>query len=57
MIRTPGRPLAPLARILASAKLYQRLRQPGAPADPQGEATLSRIKVGGHSFAELVAAA
>jgi HD-like signal output (HDOD) protein len=52
-----SRELSPLARILCAAKLHHRLRRPGAPADPDGEAALARLRINGAGFEEQLASA
>ena len=47
----------PLARILCAAKLHYRLRKPNAPPDPAAEEALSKVRLNGKPFAEIVAAA
>ncbi|CAG0942319.1 hypothetical protein GPROT2_01656 [Gammaproteobacteria bacterium] len=49
--------LEPLVRILCGAKLHLRLRKPGAPAEPEAEQALARIRIDGRGFEELVRAA
>jgi HD-like signal output (HDOD) protein len=49
--------LSLLARILCGAKLYYRLRRPGASAEPAAEAALARVRLDGQSFDEVAAAA
>ncbi len=49
--------LSPMARILCGAKLYYRLRKPGAPSEPEAEEALAKIRVNGQPFQEIAAAA
>lgn len=46
--------LSPLARILCAAKLHVRLRRPGAPAEPDAEAALAKVRLDGKTFEEVV---
>jgi len=52
-----SRDLTPLTRILCAAKLYYRLRKPGAPPEPVAEAALAKIRLNGQPFDDVVAAA
>ena len=49
--------LSLLTRILCGAKLHFRIRKTGAPAEPEAEAALARIRLNGQSFDDLVKAA
>jgi HD-like signal output (HDOD) protein len=48
--------LTPLTRILCAAKLYYRLRKPGAPPEPAAEEALAKIRLNGQPFEAIVAA-
>ncbi|MCC7258135.1 MAG: HDOD domain-containing protein [Gammaproteobacteria bacterium] len=52
-----NRDLTPLTRILCAAKLHQRLRRPGAAAEPEAEAALASVRLDGKPFEELFRAA
>lgn len=49
--------LSPLTRILNGAKLYERIRAPGAAPEPAAEDALGRIMFGEQSFEALAVAA
>ena len=49
--------LTPLTRILCAAKLHYRLRKPNAPAEPDAEDALAKIRLNGQAFDEIVKAA
>lgn len=46
--------LPPMTRILCAAKLHFRLRRPGAPAEPEAEAALARVRLNGQPFDDLL---
>lgn len=57
IFETDSRDLSLLTRILCAAKLYQRLRRPGAPVEPEAEEALARVRFSGAGFEDLVNAA